>query len=65
MEVVVVQGPVRILRQITDRILSCKGVISCKLTLTDIIIPQVHSAPAGRRVTSNSARKLKIRSKLQ
>lgn len=64
MEVVVVQGPVRILKQITDRILSCKGVISCKLTLTDIIIPQVHSAPAGRRVTSNSARKLKMRSKL-
>ena len=49
MEVVVVQGPVRILKEITDKILSCKGVLSCKLTLADIVIPQVHSAPALRR----------------
>jgi CopG family transcriptional regulator, nickel-responsive regulator len=46
MEVVVVQGPVHILNEITDKILSCKGVLSCKLTLTDIVISQVHSAPA-------------------
>ena len=43
------QGPVHILKEITDKILSCKGVLSCKLTLTDIVIPQVHSAPALRR----------------
>jgi hypothetical protein len=49
MEVIVVQGLVHILKEITDKILSCKGVLSCKLTLTDIIIPQVHSAPAVRR----------------
>ena len=46
MEVVVVQSPVHILNEITDKILSCKGVLSCKLTLTDIVISQVHSAPA-------------------
>ena len=49
MEVVVVQGPVHILKEITEKILSCKGVLSCKLTLADIVIPQVHSAPALRR----------------
>jgi NikR C terminal nickel binding domain len=46
MEVIVVQGPAHILKEITEKILSCKGVLSCKLTLTDIIIPQVCSAPA-------------------
>jgi len=45
MEVIVVQGPIHILREITDKILACHGVISCKLTLTDVIIPQVHSRP--------------------
>ena len=29
MEVVVVQGPVHILKEITGKILSCKGVLSC------------------------------------
>jgi CopG family nickel-responsive transcriptional regulator len=49
MEVIIVQGPVHILKEITNKILSCKGVLSCKLTLTDITIPQVYSAPAVRR----------------
>jgi CopG family transcriptional regulator, nickel-responsive regulator len=49
MEVIIVQGPIRILKEITDKILSCKGVLSCKLTLTDVVIPQVHSAPIPRR----------------
>jgi CopG family transcriptional regulator, nickel-responsive regulator len=43
MEVMVVQGPVSTLREITDKILACHGVTSCKLTLTDTIIPQVHA----------------------
>ncbi|MEM1223453.1 MAG: nickel-responsive transcriptional regulator NikR [Verrucomicrobiota bacterium] len=42
MEVVLVQGPVRQLRNITDRMLTCKGVSSGKLTLTSKIIPQLH-----------------------
>jgi len=49
MEVIVVQGPVPVLKKITDKILACKGVISCKLTLTDVIIPQVHSRPARKK----------------
>jgi len=42
MEVVLVQGPVRALRQITDRMLTCKGVNSGRLTLTSKIIPPLH-----------------------
>ncbi len=49
MEVILVQGRVQILKEITDRILCFKGVLSCKLTLIDIIRPQVHSAPATGR----------------
>lgn len=44
MEVMIVQGPVNTLREITDKILACHGVLSCKLSLTDIVIPQVHAA---------------------
>ncbi|TAG09116.1 MAG: ribbon-helix-helix protein, CopG family [Verrucomicrobia bacterium] len=46
MEVLVVQGPVHVLKEITDKIMACKGVLSCKLTLTDSIIPQVHQKTA-------------------
>ncbi len=42
MEVVLVQGPVRRLRELTDRMLTCKGVSSGGLTLTNKLIPQVH-----------------------
>jgi len=42
MEVVLVQGPVHRLRTITDRMITCKGVNSGGLTLTDKLIPQVH-----------------------
>jgi CopG family nickel-responsive transcriptional regulator len=41
MEVVLVQGRVQRLYEITDRMLTCKGVNSGKLTLTSKIIPQV------------------------
>ncbi|HEY5706954.1 MAG TPA: ribbon-helix-helix protein, CopG family [Terrimicrobiaceae bacterium] len=63
MEVIIVQGPVHILKEITDKILSSKGVLSCRLTLTDIVIPQVHSAPTVKRnshlnpVSGNTKRK--------
>lgn len=49
MEVMVVQGPVTVLREITDKILACKGVSSCKLTLTNVIIPQVHARQARKK----------------
>lgn len=53
MEVMIVQGPVHVLKEITDKILACKGVLSCKLSLTDIVIPQVHAAtPRPSRQTA-------------
>lgn len=42
MEVILVQGPVKQLRHITDRMVTCKGVSSGGLTLTSKLIPQVH-----------------------
>lgn len=45
MEVVVVQGPVARLRELTDRIVACKGVKTGRLTLTTDIIPPVHPLP--------------------
>lgn len=42
MEVVLVQGPVKQLRHITDRMITCKGVSSGGLTLTSKILPQLH-----------------------
>ncbi len=49
MEVIIVQGPVNTLKEITDKILACSGVISCKLTLTDTVIPPVHSKNKVRK----------------
>jgi len=43
MEVMIVQGPISVLREITDKILANKGVLSCKLSLTDIVIPPIHA----------------------
>lgn len=43
MEVILVQGPAGKLRQIADRLISCKGVRTGKLTLTSMIIPPLHS----------------------
>lgn len=43
MEVILVQGPVKQLRHITDRMVTCKGVSSGGLTLTSKILPQLHS----------------------
>ena len=54
MEVIIVQGPVDILKQITNHILACTGVISCKLTLVEPLIPQVHSG-AGRSESATPA----------
>ena len=49
MEVLLVQGPVRRLRQLSNDMLSCKGVSSGDLTLTSKLIPQVH----GRSVSAD------------
>ena len=42
MEVILVQGPVKQLRHITDRMVTCKGVSSGGLTLSSKILPQLH-----------------------
>ncbi len=42
MEVLLVQGPVHRLRELTNQLLACKGVSSGGLTLTSKLIPQVH-----------------------
>lgn len=43
MEVVLAQGPVQNLRELTNQMLACKGVSSGGLTLTNKLIPQVHA----------------------
>lgn len=43
MEVLLVQGPAKKLRKITDKLISTKGVKSGTLTLTTTIIPPLHS----------------------
>jgi len=42
MDVVLVQGPVGKLRMIRDKLVSCKGVSSGGLTLTNKILPPLH-----------------------
>ncbi len=48
MEVLLVQGPVRKLRELTDAIVSCRGVKAGRLTLTSDIIPPIHPLPEKR-----------------
>lgn len=43
MEVILMQGPARTLRQIANELVTCKGVKTAQLTLTNHLIPQVHS----------------------
>lgn len=43
LEVLQVQGPVDTLNTIVKKIKACKGVESCKLALTTIIMPPIHN----------------------
>jgi CopG family transcriptional regulator, nickel-responsive regulator len=43
MEVILMQGPARTLRQIANELVTCKGVKTAQLTLTNHLIPQVHA----------------------
>ncbi len=45
MEVILVQGPAERLQNITDELVTCKGVKVGKLTLTSTIIPPLHPLP--------------------
>jgi len=42
MEVLLVQGPARKLQDITDQLVSCKGVRTANLTLSSLILPPIH-----------------------
>lgn len=44
MEVILVQGPARKLKQITNAFVSCKGVKAGKLTLTSTLLPPLHQS---------------------
>ncbi|MDP4624884.1 MAG: hypothetical protein NWT08_07085 [Akkermansiaceae bacterium] len=43
LEVVLMQGPARRLREITNKLVTCKGVKSANLTLTPNLIPPLHA----------------------
>lgn len=45
MEVILVQGPARKLKQITHALVACKGVKAGKLTLTPSVLPPLHQKP--------------------
>ena len=42
MQVLLVQGPANILRELTDKLTSCKGVKIGNLALTSILLPPIH-----------------------
>jgi CopG family transcriptional regulator, nickel-responsive regulator len=43
MEVILVQGPAKRLRQIANKLLQCKGVLAGRLNLTRTLIPQIQT----------------------
>jgi CopG family transcriptional regulator, nickel-responsive regulator len=43
LEVVLMQGPAKRLREITNKLVTCKGVKSANLTLTPNLIPPLHA----------------------
>ncbi|MGJ8635170.1 MAG: CopG family ribbon-helix-helix protein [Luteolibacter sp.] len=46
LEVILMQGPARRLREITNKLVTCKGVKSANLTLTPNLIPPLHAKGA-------------------
>jgi CopG family nickel-responsive transcriptional regulator len=45
MEVILVQGPAKRLRQIANRLLACKGVLAGRLNLTRTLLPPIQTQP--------------------
>jgi len=43
LEVILMQGPAKTLREITNKIITCKGVKTAHLTLTPHLIPPLHA----------------------
>ncbi|MDO6461842.1 nickel-responsive transcriptional regulator NikR [Granulosicoccaceae sp. 1_MG-2023] len=46
MSVILVQGPADSLKRISDKMITCRGVISGKLMMTTAIMPPIHPMPA-------------------
>lgn len=47
LEVILMQGPARTLRDIANKLVTCKGVKSAHLTLTPNLIPPLHAKAKG------------------
>ena len=47
MEVILVQGPARRLKMISDKLITCKGVKSGRLVMMSMLMPPIHPLPAG------------------
>jgi CopG family nickel-responsive transcriptional regulator len=43
LEVILMQGPAKRLREVTNKLVTCKGVKSANLTLTPNLIPPLHA----------------------
>jgi CopG family nickel-responsive transcriptional regulator len=43
LEVILMQGPARTLREIANKLVTCKGVKTAQLTLTPHLIPPLHA----------------------
>lgn len=49
LEVILMQGPARTLRDITNKLATCKGVKTAQLTLTPHLIPPLHAKSGVKR----------------
>jgi CopG family transcriptional regulator, nickel-responsive regulator len=49
LEVILMQGPARILRDITNKLITCKGVKTAHLTLTPHLMPPLHAKGNSKR----------------
>ena len=48
LEVILMQGPAKTLREIANKLVTCKGVKTAHLTLTPHLIPPLHAKANGR-----------------
>jgi len=49
LEVILMQGPARTLREIANKLATCKGVKTAHLTLTPHLIPPLHAKTNGKK----------------
>lgn len=49
LEVILMQGPARTLREITNKLVTCKGVKTAHITLTPHLLPPLHAKGASKR----------------